>query len=52
MEDSSRRSSPKDTELRLDGNLTSVTHFNGATTTYTYDNLNRILSARRRARLR
>ncbi len=26
------------------GNLTSLTHFNGVTTTYTYDNLNRLLS--------
>jgi RHS repeat-associated protein len=26
------------------GNLTSLTHFNGVTTTYTYDSLNRLLS--------
>ena len=26
------------------GNLISLTHFNGKTTTYTYDNLNRLLS--------
>ena len=26
------------------GNLTSLTHFNGVTTSYTYDSLNRLLS--------
>ena len=29
------------------GNLSSVTHFNGVTTTYTYDTLNRLLSRAR-----
>jgi len=34
------------------GNLTSLTHFNGVTTTYTYDSLNACSAAPRPARQR